>query len=196
MKKIALILNYASFIALFLSLLTESSLLLQSIKYILLIVAGYMLFRITNVYGRQSLFHTFNYSFISVAFLFVIYALLAQNILYTNITIQLVVASIIGFGLSLMYEEPVKRVKKTDIRPPEKPKARKVKKTTKTSKRTASKKTAKKATRKTSAKQRRGPGRPPKNKATKKTSTKTSKRSSSKKAAKKTASKKSSNNKN
>ncbi|MFP4119300.1 MAG: hypothetical protein ACLFTH_04565 [Candidatus Woesearchaeota archaeon] len=206
MKKIALLINYSAFIALFLSLLAESSILLQSIKYVLLIIAAYMLFRITNVYGGKSLFHGFNYSFVGIVFIFVIYALIGKSLLYTNLVIQLLVASIIGLGLSFMYQQPVRRVRKTEIMAPARPKARKVKKTTKqASKKTTTRKTSKKAatkrsTKKTSSKKsvakrstkttgkRRGPGRPPKKKSSQKTSKKTSK-----KAPKKSVSKKSSN---
>ena len=119
MRKAALIFNYLAVLVLILTLFVTSTGTLQTLKYVLLIVAAYFLFRITIVDRKQKGFHAFNYLFMAALIIFALYGAMFRGDLYPNITWQFFVAGLVGLTLALFYKEPRKRT--LGIKPPRKP---------------------------------------------------------------------------
>lgn len=211
MKKGALIFTYLAFILLLLTLFVASTGTLQTLKYVLLIVAAFFLFRIAIVDRKQTSYHTFNYLFMAAIIVFALYSALYKGDLYPNIVWQFFVASIVGLIVSIMYTEPQKRVM---LKAPQRPtimerkvssekvvkkapakKAKKVikkkavKKATKkkvAKKSTTKKKAVKKAVKKKPIKKKVAKKKVAKKKAPKKVAKKTSKKKTSRKVARRT----------
>ena len=185
MRKAALIFNYLAVLVLILTLFVSSTGTLQTLKYVLLIVAAYFLFRITIVDRKQKGFHAFNYLFMAALIIFSLYGAIYRGDLYPNITWQFFVAGLVGMGLTLFYKEPRKR--RLGIKPPRKPAIVEKKVVEKKAvKKVIKKKPKNKVTKKKTTKKKVAKKKPAKKKTTKKAKKKvTKKKVVKKKAAKK-----------
>lgn len=200
MKKTALVVEYILFIVLFALMFIQSVGTLETVKYLLLLLTAYLLFRTTIHSKKMKATHTYNFLFMGVTIVYVLYGVLYSGPLFINITLYFFVASVIGFALAIAYKEQVKK-----IRLPRKPAPvrkttavkvakKKVAKKTATKKKAIKKKTIKKTAKKTAkkvAKKKVAKKTPTKKKINKKKTTKkTAKKAAKKKIAKKTTSKK------
>lgn len=184
MKKSSLVVDYLLFIVLFALMFLQSAGVLQTIKYLLLLLTAYFLFK-TTIRGREfKATHLYNYLFMGATVIYVLYGTWYQGPLFSNITLYFFVAAIVGFALAIAYKEKRKKlrapkrpvvVEKKEI--PKVAEKKVVKKATskKTAKKKTSKKTAKKATKKTAkkktSKKQATRGRPKKNVAKRVTTT-------------------------
>ena len=159
MKKAALIVDYILFIVLFALMFIQSVGTLETIKYLLLLLTAYFLFKTTMNSKKMKATQIYNFLFMGATIIYVLYGAWYSGPLFANITLYFFVASIIGLVLALSHKERVKK-----IRPPRKP-APIAKKTTvkiskkkpkkvvkKTATKVAKKKVAKKAPAKKKAK--------------------------------------------
>lgn len=164
MKKAALIVDYILFIILFAVMFLQTSESLQTVKYLLLLLGAYFLFKTTMRSKKNTTTHVYNYLFMAASIIYVLYVAWYKGALFPNITLYFFVAAIIGLALAITYKE----TKRKPLPPPPKPVI--IEKKT-VAKKTAKKKVAKKITKK-------------------KTTTKTAKKVAKKKVAKKTTTKK------
>jgi len=199
MKRFGLIINYLTFVLLFLSLLIQSSSLVQAGKLALLVLNAFILYRITTKDAVLKTIHTFNYLFIAAIIIFVVYATAYKADLYPNIILEFIIGSLIGISLSVWHKDRKKRrvERQLKLTPPRRPYMKEstseelskpvvISSETSTAKKTTKKAATKKATKKKTAKK------TSTKKATKKATTKkaTSKKAAKKKTAKKKTTKK------
>ncbi len=123
MKRSGLIINYLTFVLLFLSLLMYSTSFIQAGKFALIILNAYFLYRITTEHGKLKTMHKFNYLFIAATIIFVVYATTYRAALYPNLILEFVIGALIGLTLSAWYVEGKKQLveKQLKLVPPPKP---------------------------------------------------------------------------
>ena len=196
MKKAALVVDYLLFIVLFALMFIQSVGTLQTIKYLLLLLTAYFLFKTTIRSTKFIATHVYNFLFMGATIVYVLYGAWYLGPLFANITLYFFVAAIIGFVLAVAYKEPVKKIKPPKRPVPNQERKPVIKKTAtkKAAKKTTRKKTAKKATRKKATKKKTAKKVAKKKTTKKKTTKKTAKKKTApkKRAAKKTTKKKTS----
>ncbi len=162
---------YSIFILTFFSLFFQSTGFWQLSKYLLLIIASFMLYKKAV---QTNKLRTYHFVFLATSVLYVLFRSMGYNKNFTGLTLLLVIASVIGMftTFSFTFSKKYKEIKAT-------PKAKLVPATKSgTSKKAAPKKAAKKTTKKVAKK------------ATKKVAKKATKKKTTKKAATKKTTKK------